>query len=72
MAETRFVETTVFGGFERTATEKRFEYLNSQVFSLKNELRECKLILAELRKGSEEAEAIQTVLTGAGRISRLP
>ena len=64
MAETRFMKTVLFGGYERTAVEKRFEYLTAQLFSLKNELRENKLMLAELRKGTDAETAAEGVLAG--------
>lgn len=62
MSESRFLKTVLFGGYERAAVEKRFEYLTAQLFSLKNELRESKLMLAEMRKGSEAEAAAETIL----------
>ncbi|MBQ8922528.1 MAG: plectin [Oscillospiraceae bacterium] len=64
MAETRFLKTVLFGGYERTGVEKRFEYLTTQLYSLKNELRENKLMLAELRKGTEAETAAEGILAG--------
>ena len=63
MSETRFLKTTLFGGYERNGVEKRFEYLLTQVYSLKNELRESKRLLAELRKGADEDKAVEAVLS---------
>ena len=64
MSETRFMQTVLFGGYERSAVEKRFEFLSTQLFSLKNELRETKLLLADLKKGTDETEAVEKVLEG--------
>ena len=64
MSETRFMQTVLFGGYERSAVEDRFESLSTQLFTLKNELRETKLLLAELKKGSDEAAALEEILAG--------
>lgn len=64
MSETRFMQTVLFGGYERSAVEERFESLSAQLFTLKNELRETKLLLTELRKGSDEAAALEEILAG--------
>ncbi len=64
MSETRFMQTVLFGGYERSAVENKFESLSMQLFSLKNELRETKLLLEELRKGSDEAAALEEILAG--------
>ena len=62
MSETRFLKTTLFGGYDRAGVEKRFEYLLSQVYSLKNELRESKRMLAEFRKGTDAETAAEGIL----------
>lgn len=64
MAEnrSRFIKTVTFGGYERTEVDKRLEALYSQVYDLKNELRESKLMLEKFRKGTEEEEAHESVL----------
>lgn len=62
MAETRFIKTVEFGGYDRNEVIKRLEFLNGQVFDLKNELRETKLIMEEYKKGSDEEKAHETVL----------
>lgn len=63
-SESRFLKTVLFGGYERAGVEKRFEYLTAQLFSLKNELRENKLLLAELRKGTDAETAAEGILAG--------
>ena len=62
MAETRFIKTVEFGGYDRDDVIKRFEFLNSQLFDLKNELRETKLLMEEYKKGSSEEKAHEAVL----------
>lgn len=62
MAETRFIKTVEFGGYDRNDVIKRFEFLNSQLFDLKNELRETKLLMEEYKKGSSEEKAHEAVL----------
>lgn len=62
MAETRFIKTVEFGGYDRNDVIKRLEFLNTQVFDLKNELRETKLLMEEYKKGSDEEKAHEAVL----------
>lgn len=63
MADTRFIKTVEFGGYDRNDVIKRFEFLNSQLYDLKNELRETKLLIEEYKKGSSEEKAHEAVLT---------
>ncbi|MBP0968047.1 MAG: plectin, partial [Oscillospiraceae bacterium] len=63
MSESRFMQTVLFGGYERSAVEERFESLSTQLFTLKNELRETKKLLSELQKGSDEAAALEEILS---------
>ena len=64
MAETRFIKTVTFGGYDKTDVDKRLEYLYAQVYELKNELRETKLTLKEYKKGTEEEKVHETILSG--------
>jgi hypothetical protein len=64
MAEARFIKTVAFGGYEKSEVIRRLEHLNSQVFDLKNELRETKLLLDAFRKGTDAEKANETVLSG--------
>jgi hypothetical protein len=64
MAEARFIKTVAFGGYEKSEVIRRLEYLNSQVFDLKNELRETKLLLDAYRKGTDAEKANEQVLSG--------
>ena len=63
MSESRFMQTVLFGGYERSAVEERFESLSKQLFTVKNELRETKKLLSELKKGSDEAAALEEILS---------
>lgn len=62
MAETKFIRTVTYGGFDRGDVNKKIDSLNSQLFELKNELREAKLSLEEYKKGSPEEKAHESVL----------
>ncbi|MBR5372158.1 MAG: hypothetical protein IK130_08080 [Oscillospiraceae bacterium] len=62
MSETRFMQTVLFGGYERSAVEKRFERMLTQISDLKNELRETKLLYTELSNGEEAAAAAEKIL----------
>ncbi|WP_028510287.1 hypothetical protein [Ruminococcus sp. NK3A76] len=62
MAESRFIKTVVFGGYDKADVDKRLEYLYTQYYDMKNELRETKLMLAKLRDGSDEKSASDSVL----------
>lgn len=64
MAETRFIRTVEYGGYDRADVLKRFEFLNSQIFELRNELRETKLLIEEYKKGTDEEKAHETVMAG--------
>ncbi len=64
MAEARFIKTVAFGGYEKSEVIRRLEYLNSQVFDLKNELRQTKLLLEAYKKGTDAEKANETVLAG--------
>ena len=64
MAEARFIKTVAFGGYEKSEVIRRLEYLNTQVYDLKNELRETKLLLDAYKKGSDAEKANETVLSG--------
>ncbi|MBR1749743.1 MAG: plectin [Ruminococcus sp.] len=64
MAETRFIKTVTFGGYDKGDVDKRFDYLYSQYYENKNELRETKLMLSKLRDGSDEAAAHDSVIAG--------
>lgn len=64
MAETRFIKTVEYGGYDRADVLKRFEFLNSQVYELRNELRETKLLIEEYKKGTDEEKAHENVMAG--------
>ena len=62
MDETRFIKTVAFGGFDKTDVLNHLENLNSQVFDLKNELRDAKYLLEAYRSGSTSEKACETAL----------
>ncbi|MBR4554060.1 MAG: plectin [Ruminococcus sp.] len=62
MAESRFLKTVTFGGYDKGDVDKRLEFLYSQVYDLKNELRETKLMLNKLKEGTSEEAAHESVL----------
>jgi myosin heavy subunit len=64
MAEARFIKTVTFGGYDKAEVIRRLEYLNNQVFDLKNELRETKLLMEAYKKGTEAEKAHETVMAG--------
>ena len=63
MAEPRFIKTVTFGGYDKEAVIRRFEYLNEQVHDLRNELRVTKLQLEAYKKGTEPEKSLETVLS---------
>ena len=64
MSESHFVKTVAFGGYEKTEVMHKFEYLYSQFFDLKNELRETKLLLDAYKKNTDESKAFENLLSG--------
>ena len=62
MEETRFIKTVTFGGYDKGDVDKKLEYLYSQVYDLKNELRETKLMLNKFKEGTSEEAAHESVL----------
>lgn len=62
MAESKFIRTVTYGGYDRNDVNKRLEYLHAQYYEVKNELRETKLALEEYKKGSPEEKAHESVL----------
>lgn len=64
MAEARFIKTVTFGGFDRAEVIRRLEYLNTQVYDLRNELRETKLMLEAYKKGTDVEKASEAVIAG--------
>lgn len=63
MAESRFIKTVTFGGYDRTDVDKRLDGLYLQVCDLKNELRETKLTLESYKKGTDEEKSFEQVLS---------
>ena len=64
MNESRFIKTVTFGGYDKADVDKKLESLYTQVFDLKNELRETKLLIEEYKKGTEAEKAQENVIAG--------
>ena len=62
MAETRFIRTVVFGGYDKSDVDKKLEYIYNLFFDCKNKLREAKLMLDKMKDGSNEQDALDSVL----------
>ncbi len=62
MAESRFIRTVTFGGYDKGDVDSRLDYLYSQVYDLKNELRATKLLNAKLKDGTDAEAAESSVL----------
>jgi hypothetical protein len=62
MAESHFIKTVTFGGFDKNEVIRRLEYLNNQVFSTQNELRENNLLIEGYKKGTSAEENYESVL----------
>lgn len=62
MAETRFIRTVVFGGYDKSDVDKKLDYLYGQYFEMRSKLREAKLMLGKIQGGSDVLEAEESVL----------
>lgn len=62
MAETRFIRTVVFGGYDKGDVDKKLDYIYNLFFDSKNKLREAKLMLNKMKDGAGEDDAINSVL----------
>ncbi|MBQ3842278.1 MAG: hypothetical protein II820_06285 [Ruminiclostridium sp.] len=64
MAETRFIRTVLFGGYDKGDVDKKLDYVYNLFFDNKNKLRETKLMLDKMKGGASEQDAIDSVLAG--------
>lgn len=62
MAETRFIRTVVFGGYDKGDVDKKLDYIYNLFFDSKNKLREAKLLLDKMKTGANEQDALDSVL----------
>lgn len=62
MAESNYIKTVAFGGYDKADVNNRFNYLYEQIYELKNALRETKQIIDESRKGTEEEKIHESIL----------
>lgn len=56
------MDTVLFGGYERSAVEKKFAELSEQAFRLENELHETEQLLAALENGKDAKNAADKIL----------
>ena len=63
MAETRFIRTVVFGGYDKGDVDKKLDYIYNLFFDSKNRLREAKLLLDKMKEGASEQDALDSVLS---------
>lgn len=62
MADTTFLKTVTFGGYDKQDVEERFKALCSQISELKCELREAKLSLVKYKTGADSEKVHESVL----------
>ena len=62
MAESQFMKTVLFGGYDKSDVDKRMTYLYDLCFESKNKLREAKVIIDKLKQGSMDEDAINSAL----------
>lgn len=62
MAETGFLKTVTFGGYDKNDVEKHISSLYSRIFELENELRDTKLSLEQYKAGTEAEKIHESVL----------
>ncbi len=62
MAGAHFLRTVTYGGYDKADVLRRIDSLNEELFGLKNELRETKLLLESSKEGRDIRESIETVL----------
>lgn len=62
MAETSFIKTAVFGGYDKAETESLFEAMNLQICELQNELRQNKTLLDSFKSDSDEEKGFEALL----------
>ncbi len=72
MAETQFIKTVVFGGYDKNDVDKRLDYVYNLFFDNKNKLRETKLLLDKMKEGLGDQEALDSVLAdGRNKLTEL-
>lgn len=63
MAETNFIKTVAFGGYDKAETEKLFEAMNQRICDLQNEMIQNKLLLNNYKSDSDEVKNFEAVLS---------
>lgn len=62
MAEARFIKSVAFGGYDKADVIRRLEGLDSQVFTLRQQLRTAKMQLEGIRQGEDADETQAKIL----------
>ncbi|MDE5771103.1 MAG: hypothetical protein K2I06_05665 [Ruminococcus sp.] len=62
MAETRFLKTVTFGGYDKEDVEKHLSALYSRISELESELKETKLFLEKYKTGTETEKIYESAL----------
>lgn len=63
MAETIFLKTTAFGGYDKEDVNKYLNSLYSQIFELKNKLSEAEFAVREYKTGTEQEKIYESMLS---------
>ncbi len=72
MPESRFIRTVTFGGYDKNDVNRKLDSLYKQIYNLKNELGEIKLINENYKKNTDTEKNYESVLSDErARISDL-
>lgn len=63
LAETNFIKTVAFGGYDKTETEKLFEAMNQKICELENELIQNNQLLENYKSDSDDVKNYEAVLS---------
>ena len=62
MADSRFISTVTYGGYDKADVVRRLDSLYERIYGLENELRETRLLLDSTKNGEEIRSAVDTIL----------
>ena len=63
MPESRFIRTVTFGGYDKNDVNRKLDSLYKQIYNLKNELEEIKLINENYKKNTDTEKNYESVLS---------
>ncbi|MBP3760992.1 MAG: hypothetical protein J6I55_05925 [Ruminococcus sp.] len=63
MSESRFIRTVTFGGYDKNDVNRKLDSLYKQIYNLKNELEEIKLINENYKKNTDTEKNYESVLS---------